>query len=67
MITNLLISNPVTGIQFSRNGKYLLSYSQDSIGRLWDIGSSKVLQEYTGASQSVSCFSNSKNRMERVP
>jgi cleavage stimulation factor subunit 1 len=39
----------VTCIEFSKCGKYLLSSGLDSVGRLWDLGSSSVLVEFKGA------------------
>jgi len=41
----------VSSVKFSRNSKYLLSNGKDSIGRLWDLASGKVVQKYEGALQ----------------
>jgi cleavage stimulation factor subunit 1 len=59
LVRSLTISSPVYSAIFSRNGRYLLTGSKDSIGRLWDITSGKVLMEYSGASQSTASVSMS--------
>ncbi|KAJ3409378.1 hypothetical protein CcCBS67573_g01347 [Chytriomyces confervae] len=41
----------VSSIQFSQNGKWLLSCGLDSLPRLWDLGSGRVLQTFEGSSQ----------------
>ncbi|XJO75133.1 hypothetical protein BDV3_005853 [Batrachochytrium dendrobatidis] len=41
---------PATSIVFSKNSKYLLSTGMDSVGRLWDMTSGKVLVSYQGTS-----------------
>ena len=42
---------PVTSVVFSKSSKYLLSTGLDSIGKLWDMSTGKVLVSYKGASQ----------------
>ena len=43
-------SQHVSSVQFSRNGKYVLSSGKDSICKLWDLSMpSNPIQVYTGA------------------
>ncbi|KAJ3083644.1 hypothetical protein HDU99_007657, partial [Rhizoclosmatium hyalinum] len=41
----------VNSIQFSKNGKWLLSCGLDSLPRIWDMGSGRVLQTFEGSTQ----------------
>ncbi|KAJ3027108.1 UNVERIFIED_CONTAM: hypothetical protein HDU68_004494, partial [Siphonaria sp. JEL0065] len=41
----------VTSVEFSQNGKWLLSCGLDSLPRIWDLGSGRVLQSFEGATQ----------------
>jgi cleavage stimulation factor subunit 1 len=43
----------VTHIEFSKSGKYILSSGLDSIGKVWDITSGKVVTEFKGCFQKV--------------
>ncbi|KAI8916210.1 WD40-repeat-containing domain protein [Gorgonomyces haynaldii] len=42
---------PVTSIEFSKSGRYLLSTGMDHVGRLWDMSTGKVVVSYTGGTQ----------------
>ncbi|ORY52102.1 WD40 repeat-like protein [Rhizoclosmatium globosum] len=46
----------VNSIQFSKNGKWLLSCGLDSLPRIWDMGSGRVLQTFEGSTQRTSCI-----------
>lgn len=39
----------VCSVQFSRNGKYVLSSGKDSLVKLWELSMSRCLIAYTGA------------------
>ncbi|CAD7092728.1 unnamed protein product [Hermetia illucens] len=39
----------ICSLQFSRNGKYLLSSGKDSLVKLWELSTSRCLIAYTGA------------------
>ena len=41
----------VTSVQFSRNGKYVLSSGKDSVVKLWEVTSGNILNEYVGVTQ----------------
>jgi COMPASS component SWD3 len=43
-------------VQFSPNGKYILSTAQDSAIRLWDYNSSRCLKTYTGHQNTLYCI-----------
>lgn len=43
----------VTGIEFSKSGKYLLSTGNDNMGVLWDLTSGQVIVKYSGGTQRV--------------
>lgn len=49
----LTIGCPVSSIEFSKNSKYILSCSADSIGRLWDLSTGQVRVQYHGAMQAM--------------
>ena len=40
---------PVCSVQFSRNGKYVLSSGLDSLCKLWELSTTRCLIAYTGA------------------
>lgn len=42
----------VTSVEFSKDGRSILSTGLDSIGRIWDLSSTKCLTEFKGAAQS---------------
>lgn len=42
-------NQPVTSVKFSGNDKFLLSSGLDSIGKLWDLSTYKIVVSYTGA------------------
>ena len=44
---------PVTSVQWTKNGKYLLSMGRDGVGRLWDVKGEKELVEFKGAEVGV--------------
>jgi hypothetical protein len=48
----------VTSVQFSRNGRYLLSCGKDSTVKLWDLSTTRPLRIYSGSVLSVRfcCF-----------
>ncbi|KAI8850854.1 WD40-repeat-containing domain protein, partial [Chytridium lagenaria] len=43
---------PVASVQFSQNGRYLLSAGQDSHPRMWELSTGKLVQTFDGVSQS---------------
>lgn len=45
--------SPVTSVEFSKDGKFILSTGLDSIGKLWDISSCTTIVEFKGATQKV--------------
>ena len=49
----LTVGCPVSSIEFSKNSKYILSCSADSIGRLWDLSTGQVRVQYHGAMQAM--------------
>lgn len=49
----------VTSVQFSKNDNYLLTSGRDSVARLWDLRTHKVLVTYVGASTMVCNVPNS--------
>lgn len=55
----------VTSIQFSRNGKYILSSGKDSNVKLWEVTSGHVLNEYVGVTQhnhrTGACFNHTED------
>jgi COMPASS component SWD3 len=44
-------------VQFSPNGKYLLSTAHDSAIRLWDYQTSRCLKTYVGHTNALYCIS----------
>eukprot|EP00041_Stephanoeca_diplocostata_P004591 m.47387 g.47387 ORF g.47387 m.47387 type:complete len:547 (-) comp15217_c0_seq1:348-1988(-) len=58
----------VTSVQFSKNDNYLLSGGRDSVVRLWDLRTHRVLVSYVGAATTKSpraqcCFSHDERRV----
>jgi WD40 repeat protein len=53
---SLPTSPPSQHVQFSPNGKYILSTAQDSAIRLWDYNSSRCLKTYTGHTNALYCI-----------
>ncbi|KAJ3206537.1 hypothetical protein HDU82_004453 [Entophlyctis luteolus] len=41
----------VTSVEFSRDGKHILSCGLDSLPRIWDVGSGRVVQTFEGSIQ----------------
>ncbi len=39
----------VDSVQFTRNGKYVLSAGRDSLVKLWELSTTRCLIAYTGA------------------
>lgn len=69
--TNDVVNFPISHVQISPNGKYILSSSLDGKIRLWDYMNNKVVKTYTGESgselvntkyDSGSCFITSTER-----
>lgn len=52
-IDNAHSGKGVTSATISKNGRYILSGGFDSVGKLWDIGSGKLIHGFTGAVQKV--------------
>jgi cleavage stimulation factor subunit 1 len=42
----------IYSLQWSKNGKYLLSTGRDSVPKLWDVTMNKVVRKYEGVNQS---------------
>jgi len=52
-IDNAHSGKGVTTATISRNGKYILSGGFDSVRKLWDLGSGKLIHGFQGAAQQV--------------
>lgn len=52
-IENAHSGKAVTTATISRNGKYILSGGFDSVNKLWDLGSGKIIHGFQGAVQQV--------------
>lgn len=46
--TNDIVNFPITNVEFTPNGKYILSSSLDGVLRLWDYMNNKVIKTYLG-------------------
>ncbi len=60
----------VCSVQFTKNGKYLLSSGKDSICRLWEISTGRPILTYTGAElsgrnmhRSNACFNHTEEHV----
>ena len=60
----------VCSVQFTKNGKFLLTSGKDSICRLWEISTSRVIHQFTGAElsgrqmhRSNACFNHTEEHV----
>lgn len=53
--TNDVVNPPISWVESSPNGKYILSSSLDGVIRLWDYMNNKVLKTYTGVNNDPVC------------